>query len=134
MGLVIRPAENEDLKEIARQWASSFEPAWGSITIGSLFRHLAPHLWRRAHRALVEELVRECLINVLVLEEEPSVPLAWVAFDPVRLHYVYTLDKARRQGLATRLVTNVREGYTLTEAPTHMTAGGSALLRALEIA
>lgn len=141
MGLIFRDATPEETKEIARQWASSFEPPWpknrdqSGITVGSPFRSLHPGLWRRAHRDLVESLLIQSSVEVLVLEDMPTEPLGWVVYDAVpsssapTLHYVYVLDKARRRGLGRTLVARAREHGC--SAHSHLTAGGAGLLRAM---
>lgn len=137
MGLTFRPALPSELPEISRQWASSFEPSWPAkgdgrgITVGSMFRSLAPQLWRRSHRDLVAALLTEegTVVEVVIADDVPSVPLGWAARANQFLHYVYVLDKARRRGLGRLLFARAAKDGAVEH--THLTAGGSALLRAM---
>ncbi len=138
MGLTYRPAKDTELPEISRQWAASFEPTWPAkgdtrgITVGSMFRSLAPALWRRAHRELVASLLRDegVEVEVVTVDEAPDEPLGWMVRAGEFLHYVYVIDKARRRGLGRTLLGRARRAGA--SRPSHVTASGSALLRAME--
>lgn len=138
MGLTIRDATATERTDIARLWCKSYAPASAHVTIGSEARTLESWAFRRAHRAFVDALLAESDVHVLVvvLDEIPTEPLAWVCWQdaregehntPTSLHYVYVTERARRKGLARRLVSKVPSGWHAS----HMTASGRALQQAL---
>lgn len=130
MAVTIRNATALEREECARQWVASFEPGSVPVTVGSVRRSLEPRLWRLAHRMLVASLLAECVTFVVVLDEVPHEPLAWICFRDSKVHYVYTVDKARHKGLASMLLRHVAKLCDVVPLSfSHMTAGGSALIR-----
>lgn len=134
----IRNATSTERSEAAHQWASSFSPHARAIegdgrklvTIGSINRAMAPHLWRRAHQSLVQSMLYEIgtRLDVLVHDAHPTEPLGWVVTEGESLHYVYVVPEARRAGLGRQLVEHARS--LGASVPTCTTAGGAALLAA----
>jgi hypothetical protein len=131
VSLTIRPATSREREEAARQWVSSFSPGARDVTIGSTARTLVQRHWKRAHRALVAQLLSESECHVIVLDDIPNEPLGWVCFEPGgELHYAYVVSQARLRGLGSKLVTWARTmgaGHSDLDI-SHMTAGGRKLV------
>lgn len=62
----------------------------------------------------------------------PNVPemLGWICWDDRQLYYVYTIDAARREGVATYLLRFAGEQIGRAISMAFMTSSGAALLAA----
>lgn len=146
--ILVRPAGPDDMALVLDSWARSFRlPArrarLGVLEVDSYVelgpkRALAPTVWSRALRGAIEALVARAAIAVAYHPTQPGVVVGWVAFEEqpehAVLHYVWTRPETRRQGVARRLLTTVRElvGEERRLRASFMTHDGRALLRGVE--
>lgn len=132
--IVVRPATEAELTLVRDSWARSFLPRppkhgedggdpFVQVTRGG---GLSPRAWFTAHRALAEAYLSTSTVLIAAHAARPDTALGWICFDGSTLHYVFTLQIARRKGIAARLLDEVAAGFRCT----HTTRDGKALLDA----
>jgi GNAT superfamily N-acetyltransferase len=116
----IRPPRPEEIEEIAKLWARSFEPTAEEMAGDSFVRlgrwrttAVAPHVWRLAHRQYIEHRLRHDLVMVADVAGGLA---GFVAFSlpegdrqVLTIHYLYVLRPGRRKGIGRRLYDAARK-------------------------
>jgi GNAT superfamily N-acetyltransferase len=117
----LRPPRPDELTEIANLWVRSFDPEPEEIDGDKFVRigryrttAVAPHLWRHAHRAIVELRLRHDLVLVADIGGKglggfisfslPDDDREWLT-----VHYLYVLRPGRRRGIGRRLFAAARK-------------------------
>jgi GNAT superfamily N-acetyltransferase len=116
LDVALRPACADDRNYVMATWLRSYVDSMPrSVTLP---RRL---LWTEHDRALKQILARPAA-RVLIAHPvgEDSIILGWLCAEGDVVHYVYTRDGCRRQGIAARMAAHVRGAVWLS----HLTPDG----------
>ncbi len=110
----IRPATAEDMAMVYAYWIDAHRDQVLDI----------PRNWYRPfYRKLIARLIQDfpVSINVVCLTRIPDQVLAFIAFEPGYIHYVFTKKIYRRHGIAQALIADVaptgKFKYTMKPGP-----------------
>jgi len=138
--LEIRYPTAQEIADIAFQWAASFTPSGRvenatrprrAVSVGSASRYIERTFLLDAIAEQTRQIItRNITEKFVACLPDISEMLGWIAWDERQLYYVYTVDRARRAGVASQLLRFAGSKINGRMPMACMTLGGAALLNA----